>query len=160
MLKCGELFQPWEMWLSPHSGKPVGREVGGQDPHPWIGSPVGNQACIVPRLLWDLLLLKLPHPELRQQMFTEYLHLPKVCAKPPKYGVWATSPLSCNILLFEVISSILSFVVLKRKSPVMNLCIVNEDHPPCNMPRKTIEACPGGGRLSLGLSLALSPSLT
>ena len=43
-----------------------------------------------------------------------YLHLPKVCAKPPKYGVWATSPLSCNILLFEVISSVLSFVVLKR----------------------------------------------
>ena len=34
-----------------------------------------------------LALAKLPHPELRQQMFTEYLHLPKVCAKPPKYGV-------------------------------------------------------------------------
>ena len=33
-------------------------EVGGQDPHPWISSPVGNQACIVLRLLWDLLLLK------------------------------------------------------------------------------------------------------
>ena len=31
--------------------KPVGSEVGGQDPCPWIGSPVGNQACIVPRLL-------------------------------------------------------------------------------------------------------------
>ena len=29
---------------------------------------------------------KLPHRELGQQMFTEYLHLPKVCAKPPKYG--------------------------------------------------------------------------
>ena len=70
---CGELFQAWEMWLSPHSEKPVGSEVGGQDPHPWIGSPVGNQACIVTRLLWDLLLLKLPHPGLRQQMFTEYL---------------------------------------------------------------------------------------
>ena len=59
----GELFQVWEMWLSPHSEKPVGSEVGGQDPRPRIGSPVGNQACIVPRLLWDLLLLKLPHPE-------------------------------------------------------------------------------------------------
>ena len=35
----------------PHLEKPVGSEVGGQDPHPWISSPVGNQACIVPRLL-------------------------------------------------------------------------------------------------------------
>ena len=43
--------------------KPVGSEVGGQDPHLWMGSPVGNQACIVPRLLQDLLLLKLPHHE-------------------------------------------------------------------------------------------------
>ena len=111
---CGELFQAWEMRLSPHSEKPVGSEVGGQDPRPWIGSPVGNQACIVPRLLWDLLLLKLPHPELRQQMFTEYLHLPKVCAKPSKYRVWPASPLSCNILLFALISRVLSFVLLKR----------------------------------------------
>ena len=55
---CGEPFQVWEMWLSPHWEKPVGSEVGGQDPRPWISSPVGNQACIVPRLLWDLLLLK------------------------------------------------------------------------------------------------------
>ena len=31
--------------------KPVGSEFGGQDPLPWIGSPVANQACIVPRLL-------------------------------------------------------------------------------------------------------------
>ena len=44
----GELFHTWEMWLSPHSEKPVGSEVGGQDPRPWIGSPVGNQAGIVP----------------------------------------------------------------------------------------------------------------
>ena len=48
---CGDPFQAWEMWLSPHSEKPVGSEVGGQDPHPWIGSPVENQACIVPRML-------------------------------------------------------------------------------------------------------------
>ena len=48
---CGELLHAWEMWLSPHSEKPVGSEVGGQDPCPWIGSPVGNQACIVHRLL-------------------------------------------------------------------------------------------------------------
>ena len=48
---CGELFQEWEMGLSPHSEKPVGSEVGRQDPRPWIGSPVGNQALIVPRLL-------------------------------------------------------------------------------------------------------------
>ena len=32
-------------------GKPVGSEVGRQDPRPWISSPVGNQACIVLRLL-------------------------------------------------------------------------------------------------------------
>ena len=152
VLRCsGEPFQAWAMWLSPHSEKPVGSEVGGLDPRPWIGSPVGNQACIVPRLLWDLLLLKLPHPELRQQMLTEYLHLPKVCAKPPKYGVWATSPLSCNILLFEVISSVLSFVLLKRwrtcgEPPVENLWMVNEDRPQCNVPRKTIKACPGRGQ--------------
>ena len=38
----------------------------------------------------------------------------------------------------------------------MNLCIVNEDHPRCNVPRKAIKACLGRGRLSL----ALSPSLT
>ena len=35
----------------PPLGKPVGSEVGGQDPRPWIGSLVENQACIVPRLL-------------------------------------------------------------------------------------------------------------
>ena len=48
---CGELFHAWEMWLSSHLEKPVGSEVGGQDARPWIGSPVGNHACIVPRLL-------------------------------------------------------------------------------------------------------------
>ena len=49
--ECGELFHTWEMWLGPCSEKPVGSEVGGLDPRPWIGSPVGNQACIIPRLL-------------------------------------------------------------------------------------------------------------
>ena len=49
--RCGEPFQAWEMWLRSHLEKPVGSEVGGQDPRPRIGSPVGNQACIVPRLL-------------------------------------------------------------------------------------------------------------
>ena len=37
--KCGEPFQVWEMWLSPHSEKPLGSEVGGQDTCPWTGSP-------------------------------------------------------------------------------------------------------------------------
>ena len=32
----------------------------------------------------------------------------------------------------------------------MNLCIVNEDHPPCNVPRKAIKACPGRGQPLLG----------
>ena len=35
----------------PPLGKASGERVGGQDPHPRIGSPVGNQACIVPRPL-------------------------------------------------------------------------------------------------------------
>ena len=35
----------------PRLGKPVGSEVGGQDPRPWISSPVGNQAFIVLRQL-------------------------------------------------------------------------------------------------------------
>ena len=50
-MECGEPLQAWKMWLSPHSEKPVGSEVGGQDPRPWTGSPVGNQACIIPSLL-------------------------------------------------------------------------------------------------------------
>ena len=117
MLFSGELFQAWEMWLSPHSEKPVGSKVGGQDPRPWIGSPVGNQACIVPWLLWDLLLLKLPHLELRQQMFTEYLYLPQIWARPSRYGtqpVLTISPFTLQISFFDVFSDILSFVVCKR----------------------------------------------
>ena len=51
VLFYGEPFQAWGMWLSPHSENPVGSEVGGQDPPPWIGSSVGSQACIVPRPL-------------------------------------------------------------------------------------------------------------
>ena len=35
----------------------------------------------------------------------------------------------------------------------MNLCIVNEDRPQCNVPRKTIKACPGRGRGIRALSL-------
>ena len=50
-----------------------GARSGTQGPRPQIGSPTGNQACIVPRLLWSLLLLKLSHPGLRQQLFTAYL---------------------------------------------------------------------------------------
>ena len=40
----------------------------------------------------------------------------------------------------------------------MNLCIVNEDHPQCNVPRKSIKACPGRG-LSGSFSWALSSLL-
>ena len=57
-----------------------------QDPRPWIGSPVGNQACIVPRLLWDLLLLKKTPSPWGKQMFTEYLYLPKIWARPSRSG--------------------------------------------------------------------------
>ena len=59
---CGKPFQAWEMWPSPHSEKPVGSEVWRQDPHPWIGSPMGNQALIVPRPLQGLLFAKTPSP--------------------------------------------------------------------------------------------------
>ena len=38
----------------------------------------------------------------------------------------------------------------------MNQCIVNEDHPQCNVPRKAIKVCPGRGR---ALSWALSSPL-
>ena len=86
MNHCGEPFQAWEMWLSPHSEKPVGSEVGGQDPRPWISSPVGNQACIVPTLLWDLLLLKLPHPELRKQMLLGIFIFPESGLDSPSMG--------------------------------------------------------------------------
>ena len=50
------------MWPSPHSEKPVDSEVGGQDPCPQIGSLMGNQALIVPRLLLRLALGKTPSP--------------------------------------------------------------------------------------------------
>ena len=36
----------------------------------------------------------------------------------------------------------------------MNLCIVNEDYPPCTLPRKAIKACPGRGRLFLSWTLS------
>ena len=55
-----------------------------------IGSPVGNQACIVPRLLWDLLLLKLPHPEASKCLLSIFIFLksrldllPLHCKYPP-----------------------------------------------------------------------------
>ena len=48
---------------------PLGKASGERGSVGRIGSPVANQACIVPRPVWDLLLLKLPHPELRQQTF-------------------------------------------------------------------------------------------
>ena len=59
----------------PPLGKPVGSEVGRQDPRLWIGSPVGNQACIVPRLLWDLILLKLPHLEASKCLLSIFIFL-------------------------------------------------------------------------------------
>ena len=42
---------------------------------------------------------------------------------------------------------------------MVNLCIVNEDLPQCNEPRKTIKACPGvgSGALSLTWRVATQP---
>ena len=59
----------------PPLGKAVGSQVGGQDPRPWIGSPVENQACIVPCLLWELVLLKLPHPEANKCLLSIFIFL-------------------------------------------------------------------------------------
>ena len=41
------------VWCGPrsHSESPVGSEVQHTGPIPQTGSPMGNQACIVPRLL-------------------------------------------------------------------------------------------------------------
>ena len=39
-----------------------GASFGGQHPRPRIGSPVGNQALIVPRPLYDMLFAKTPSP--------------------------------------------------------------------------------------------------
>ena len=71
-------------------------------------------------------------------------------------------PCVCNILFFGVISNILSFVICKRQTPTENLCIVNEDHPRCNVPRKAINACPGTGwgplsHLESGHAVPFSP---
>ena len=69
----GSFCVAMENVAQPLTQKISGEWVGTQYPSPQIGSPLGNQACIVPRLLWGLVLLKLSHPELRQQMFTAYL---------------------------------------------------------------------------------------
>ena len=47
--KCGSAPTRKTQW---------GARSSRQDPCPWIGSLGGNQTCIVPWLLWDLLLLK------------------------------------------------------------------------------------------------------
>ena len=51
--KGGDVGNPskWAKCGSAPTGKSQGSEVGGQDPRPQISSLVGNQACIVPRLL-------------------------------------------------------------------------------------------------------------
>ena len=57
----------------PLTWKTSGEQVGRQEPSPQIGSPVGNQASIVLGYFEACFFLNLPHPELRQQMFTAYL---------------------------------------------------------------------------------------
>ena len=44
-----------------------------QDPRPWIGFPWGIRPSLYLGRFEICFLLKLPHPELRQQMFTAYL---------------------------------------------------------------------------------------
>ena len=55
-----------------------------QDPSPGIGSPMGNQVCIGPRLLWDLLFGKPPPPwvEAANVYCISLKQLPKIYAKP------------------------------------------------------------------------------
>ena len=62
---------------------------------------------------------KLPHPKLRKQMFTEYLYLPRIWARPPQ--VWdkafsTISPFTLQISPFDVLSDFLS-------------CVCKDNHP-------------------------------
>ena len=61
-----------------------------------------------------LALAKTPPPWGSKCLLSIFIFLKSVLNHPSMDGGWAASSLSCNILLFEVISTVLSFVVLKR----------------------------------------------
>ena len=51
-INVGNHSKHWKCGSAPTRKSQWGAsKVSGQDPHPRIGSPLGNQACIVPRLL-------------------------------------------------------------------------------------------------------------
>ena len=75
------------------------------------------------------------------------LNLPRRSVLKPVQPLF---PLHLQIsFLFDVISNTLSFVFCNLLKPKANLCIVNEDHPQCNVPRKAIKACQGKGQGTL-----------
>ena len=118
-------------------------------PTSMIGSPVGNQACIVPRLLWDLLLLKLPHPEASKCLLGIFIFLKSGLDLPGMEHSWFDhfSLYIANILLWYIQQH--SLLCLQKITTQNKLCIVKEDHLWCKGPRKTIRACPGKGRAAL-----------
>ena len=69
-----EPFQAWEMWPSPHSEKPVGSEFHRAGLMTTDRFSRGESGLHYTEAALRLgFLLKLPHPELRQQTFTAYL---------------------------------------------------------------------------------------
>ena len=100
-------------------GKPVGSEVGGQDPRPWISSPVGNQACIVFRLLWDLLLLKNSLTlNWGSKCLLSIFIFPESGLDPPGMGqsLFTICPFTLQMFSFDVLSDFLS-------------CVCKDNHP-------------------------------
>ena len=141
------------MWLSPHSEKPVGSEVGEQDPRPWISSPVGNQACFVPRLLWDLLLLKTPSPWGSKCLLSIFI-LPKSELDLPGMEhspFWPFLLLHCKYLSLMYLVTSSPLLSVKDKHPKQTY----EDHLWCKGPRKAIKACQGKGWGPLPLRVAV-----
>ena len=68
---------------------------------------------------------KLPHPELRKQMFTEYFYLPRIWARPPRYGTKPFRPfllLHCKYppLMYSVTPSPVSAKISTPTNPMNN----------------------------------------
>ena len=68
---------------------------------------------------------KLPHPELRKQMFAEYLYLPRIWARPPRYGTKPFRPfllLHCKYppLMYSVTFSPVSAKITAPNKPMNN----------------------------------------
>ena len=107
----------------PPLGKPVGSEVGWQDPRPWISSPVGNQACIGLRLLWDLLLLKNSLTlNWGSKCLLSIFIFPESGLDPPGMGHSPFNHLHCKCtpLMYSVTSSPVSAKITTQNKPMNN----------------------------------------